>query len=162
MFRDIDPSAAAATALRTTQEALPSLISSASDITRGIVESTKEGLSALFPDFEESFANLGQNIIARQTGRLSPSTERLLARRSVSGGAAELGRRAVDDTFTGFLGLTAEEQAQAGDTLALQAASTTRSLFRTVGADQLLPFGGPYYRSSFEYGVTEYTWAIQG
>lgn len=50
----------------------------------------------------------------QMNGRVSQSTRDLLARRSLSSGAVNLGRTTVDDMFTGYLGLTQESQVQTG------------------------------------------------
>lgn len=50
----------------------------------------------------------------QMNGRVSQSTRDLLQRRSLSSGAVGLGRTAVDDLFTGYLGLTQEGLVQQG------------------------------------------------
>jgi len=50
----------------------------------------------------------------QQAGRLSEPTRVMLGRRALSSGAVGLGRGAVDDAYTGYLGLSMEAQAQQG------------------------------------------------
>jgi hypothetical protein len=57
----------------------------------------------------------GNKIVEDQMdGRLSESTRLMLGRRALDSGAVGLGPGAVDDAYTGFLGLTMEAQAQQG------------------------------------------------
>lgn len=55
-------------------------------------------------------------VMDQQKGQLSEATRVMLGRRALNTGAVGLGRGAVDDAYTGYLGMTMEAQAQQGFT----------------------------------------------
>lgn len=149
-FPEVDVGAATDQALAITTRNLP-----------GIVANTKtayDAAAANFRDFlKTSFGKTdeGKDVIDEMTGgasdvvqsqlmgRLAPGTRRLLGRQALATGrAASLGQGAVQDAYTYQLGITAEQQSQAG-------VQNYQNLYTTYGrfAPQitplnLLPYGG--------------------
>jgi hypothetical protein len=78
-----------------------------------------------------------ENLLA---GRLSGSTQNLLARKAISSGAVGLGAGTVSDAYAGYLGLTTEEIVSRGTQQYQSLYQGYRQSLPFVSASQMMPF----------------------
>jgi hypothetical protein len=78
-----------------------------------------------------------ENLLA---GRLSGSTQNLLARKAISSGAVGLGAGAVSDAYAGYLGLTTEDIVTRGAQQYQSLYQGYRQALPFVSAAQMMPF----------------------
>lgn len=100
------------TALLNNEYAIPAANAGASAINQNSTADVQASQAAMFGGAEglsQIQAQINQNIQDRLNGNVSESTRRQLARNSISNGATELGGQAVNDSYTGWLGLTSEQ-----------------------------------------------------
>ncbi len=115
---------------------------SASKINQQTLDDLEAGMRRLFggESFETQRAAVNQIVEDQLAGRLSQSTRQLLSRRALSTGASAIGPGAVDDLFTGFLGLTTEGITQQGVNNFRSLFSLYRQSFPLTTGLQTLPF----------------------
>jgi hypothetical protein len=127
----------------TLDTAIPGLSKAAERITESNVEITKSAINEMFPGYDAGVANLSRNIQDRQEGRLTIGSRRLISRSLAGSGALRsLGPEAMDQAYTGFLGMASEDMATKGDTMMMQAVPTFRNIFRVTGVEDLMGYGG--------------------
>jgi hypothetical protein len=83
---------------------------------------------------------VNQNTENMLAGRLSASTQNLLARKAISSGAVGLGSGAVSDAYAGYLGLTTEDIVTRGAQQYQSLYQGYRQALPFVSAAQLMPF----------------------
>lgn len=114
---------------------------SASRINTNTLDDLESGMRRLFGgdgSFDRQRDQVNQNTEDFLAGRLSQSTRRGLARRSIQGGASAIGPDAVDDTYAAYLGLTTEDVVSRGTEVYRSLYATYRQSFPlTTGADIL-------------------------
>lgn len=100
------------------QQGIPDAITASGEINQDIVDQLGQYMAQLFGASPEEFEALQdlniEALEAQLQGELSPGTRRQLGQAAVSANLTELGPASVDTAFTGFVGITAEQQTQAG------------------------------------------------
>ena len=116
---------------------------SAGKINQQTLDDLEIGMSRLFGgggSFERQRGLVNERVEDQLAGRLSEPTRRLLSRRALATGASAIGEGAVDDLFTGFLGLTTEGIVQQGIGNFQSLYSLYRQSFPLTTGLQTLPF----------------------
>jgi len=115
---------------------------SASKINENTLNDLEAGMRRLFggESFETQRTAVNRIVEDQLAGKLSQSTRQLLSRRALSTGASAIGPGAVDDLFTGFLGLTTEGITQQGVNNFRSLFSLYRQSFPLTTGLQTLPF----------------------
>jgi type II secretory pathway pseudopilin PulG len=148
-FPTVDAGAAADQSLGVTTRNLPGVLantaatydSAASNFSRYLNQAFGQGTDgeAALPNQQQA---VNDAVLSALQGRLSEGTRNTLGRRALATGAVNLGRGAVQDTYTQQLGIAAEEQVQRGIQAYGQLYETYGRFAPQISPLDLLNYGG--------------------
>lgn len=104
--------------------------------------------------YDESRSGVNSVIQNQLNGFLSTGTQTAVARGALSTGSASLGSGSVRALYSGYLGLTAEQQAQSGVGNFTNLANMYASHIPLTSGAQLMPFGGLSSDMAIQTSVT--------
>lgn len=116
---------------------------SASKVNANTLNDLEAGMKRLFGGgdaFDNQRSKTNKIVEDQLDGKLSQSTRRLLARRSLASGASGVGEGAVDDLFAGYLGQTTEGIVQQGQQNYKSLYGLYRQSFPLVTGRDQMPF----------------------
>lgn len=148
-YTKVDPVAEAQKALSYTTSVIPQLNRNAAAINSATANSfndvmsiamgrAKDGGSA----YDESRMGVNKVLQDQLNGVISEGTSKAVARGALATGAASLGSGSVRQLYTGYLGISAEQQAQSGVGNYMNLVNTYASHIPLTTGAQLLPYGG--------------------